>query len=228
MSKKKKLVIVAVIVILLLSFGGAGVYFHIQNNDILGGNVDLNTDYLTNQYPNNDGLNGEDSNNEYQNGEDANLVYLPQNPFDPDLPVSSENWPEYLPKHIPGSVTLRPAEFLAGWFYDDNGIPQHRLVFYQIDGVILNLVDVNRLDSWDESFHAEGVDARETMMLLHFIQYHDIQKEDFIAAVEEMRSNNEWRAGRGTDVSLEDYEIPNADIIFTFDPEIISYFYRRE
>ena len=99
MSKKKKLVIVAVIVILLLSFGGAGVYFHIQNNDILGGNVDLNTDYLTNQYPNNDGLNGEDSNNEYQNGEDANLAYLPQNPFDPDLPISSANWPEHLPRH---------------------------------------------------------------------------------------------------------------------------------
>ena len=48
-------------------------------------------------------------------------------------------------------------------------------------------------------------------------------------AVEEQRIRLERLAQEiGLDISSETHELPNADIIFTFDPEIISYFYRRE
>ena len=161
--------------------------------------------------------------------EHSNEENSQQTTFNPDLPVSNENWPDNLARHVPGSVVLQPVEWLADEFFMNTFTPRHRLVFYPIDGLFSNLVNWYEYRAWSEAFWADTDGSREEMALMHFVLYFDIQKEDFVAVVERLREIREDQANRwGLDLFLEEYELPNADIIFTFDPEIISYFYRRE
>jgi len=62
------------------------------------------------------------------------------------------------------------------------------------------------------------------MPLVRFIQHFNISREDFVAVIEEMRAR---AIAVGRDLYEELAELPNADIIFTFDNDIIRYFYRR-
>jgi hypothetical protein len=65
----------------------------------------------------------------------------------------------------------------------------------------------------------------EEMLLVTFVKYYEISKEDFEKATKnEEKIHNQF----GENLYLEDYELPNADIIYTFDNEIINEYYRRE
>ena len=228
---KKKIVIAIVLVILLVGIG-VGSCVLLQNDEDQT-SIDLDNVYAGNEYPNNENVTGEYPDNgeligEGQNG-DANtndVADLPQTPFNPDLPISSDNWPEHLPRHIPGSVTLQPVEDLI----IGTSNPLHRRVYYIIDGRMAALVDPDDFRRWSrEVWEIESDEFGYLMALMHFVEYFNISREDFEATLEEMREDNEWREQElGRDLSLETYELPNADIIFTFNPEIISYFYRRE
>lgn len=66
------------------------------------------------------------------------------------------------------------------------------------------------------------------MPLMRFVQVHNISREEFDSALNILIEAHEWFDTLGfIDLSIEDYELPNADIIFTFDNEIIRYYYRR-
>ncbi|MCL2827298.1 MAG: hypothetical protein FWD99_00985 [Oscillospiraceae bacterium] len=141
---------------------------------------------------------------------------------DPEIPDIA--WPEGLPYHIPGSIALRP----DGFFEEQYNLPftlQHRAVFYTLPADIEMMVEDQEVGIWvDENIIDTDPDGPAVMPLVAFIQRFNIQKEDFVTVVEEMRKN---AIASGFDLYDEDFELPNADIIFTFDNELISHFYRR-
>ncbi|MCL2356961.1 MAG: copper amine oxidase N-terminal domain-containing protein [Defluviitaleaceae bacterium] len=138
--------------------------------------------------------------------------------LEPFSPV--ESWPEHLPEHIPGSVTLR--SYIPGRHWSE-GPMRFRHAFYWVPFEIINLIHYSEMgDWWDTVESYIDDDINQTM---RFVQYFNISREDFDAALERMRSHG---IRMGHDFSDELHELPNADIIFTFDDEIIRWFYRRE
>jgi len=135
----------------------------------------------------------------------------------PDVPFP---WPDHLPQHVPGSIRLHSD--IEGWL----GMPypaQHRYIFYSIPGIILGLIDdQNALNEFLNAL-TEATHLYE-MPLMLLVQHFNIPKEDFVEAIEESRAR---RIELGFDLYDELHELPNADIIFTFDNDIIRYFYRR-
>ena len=65
----------------------------------------------------------------------------------------------------------------------------------------------------------------DVMQMANYLKYNNIKKENFIAAVQQMY---EMYLDSGCDITEEEYELPNADIIYTFDNEVINAYYRRE
>jgi len=141
----------------------------------------------------------------------------------PDVPFP---WPNALPQHVPGSIRLRDADSLRADFYLPY-TPQLRAAFYMIPGCFEDLVqgrpgaivwiNENLLGTGDN-------DYPYIMPLLRFVQHFNISREEFVAVAEGLR---EAYIALGHDITDELFEIPNADIIFTFDNDIIRYFYRR-
>jgi len=140
--------------------------------------------------------------------------------LEPFAPI--ENWPEHLPEHIPGSIMLRPP-FELGRHRSEPPM-RFRHAFYGIHGAIADLVGLIEVETiWlpiSSTYINEDINE-----LMHFVQFFDISREDFDAAVEE---SMQFRIERGLDLTDEFWELPNADIIFTFDNDLIRYFYRRE
>lgn len=67
------------------------------------------------------------------------------------------------------------------------------------------------------------------MYLVSFVKHFKIPREDFEKCVENIRQTYEWfHDTHGDDISDEIHELPNADIIYTFDNEIINNYYRRD
>jgi len=125
------------------------------------------------------------------------------------------------PVYSTGSIVLEPEEFIGSDFCFK---PTKRRIYYKIPGTILDLVPesaIIELFEKDKDIYTE----RDEMALVTLVKYCDIPKEDFERAVEKMR---EWSLSSGVDLSLEDNELPNADIIYTFDNEIINEYYRRQ
>ena len=149
--------------------------------------------------------------------------------FDPELPVSSENWPAHLPQHEPGDIELECVDVLM-YDYHMPFVPQHRAIFYNMGPFI------DMYENWDAVLEWSQIDIPLYIMpLAQYIQHFNITREQFDGFVEEMleriEQTNIWSAERGIppiDLNYEMNEIPNADIVFTFDNDIISYFYRRE
>jgi len=61
------------------------------------------------------------------------------------------------------------------------------------------------------------------MLLKAFVQYFKITKNQFDAATTQYITDCELG---GKDMTFEEFEAPNADIIYTFDDAIINNFYR--
>ena len=132
-----------------------------------------------------------------------------------------ENWPEHLPEHVPGSITLRPLQQLHRHWSEPP--MRFRQAFYGVPHNIIDLVDLEEIDAWWPM--AEYYIRGDINQLMRFLQYFNISREDFDAAMEITR---ELRMEVGFDPTDERYELPNADIIFTFDNDLIRYFYRRQ
>lgn len=77
---------------------------------------------------------------------------------------------------------------------------------------------------WEDTYHRTGKLVSE-MFSVVLIKKYNITKEVF---EELIRKEAEDRIRHGADLSTEDYELPNADILYTFDNEIIDAYYRRE
>ena len=121
-----------------------------------------------------------------------------------------------------GTISLHP----DGYDYEDFGFERkYRLVYYDISGYFVDLVSRDEFNDWMMPFDKEhsGKELSE-MYLVSFIKHFNIPKDKFVEACEEMKND---RLADGLDVYSEEYEIPNADIIYTFDNEIINNYYRR-
>ena len=98
--------------------------------------------------------------------------------------------------------------------------PKYRVVYEEgIPGVIANLADKS-------SFPSHSYDNSEgEMEMASFLKHYEINKQDFIRGIQLMY---EIYLERGWDIIEEPYELPNPDIIYTFDNEVINAYYRRE
>ncbi|HBR31830.1 MAG TPA: hypothetical protein DD733_07070 [Clostridiales bacterium] len=121
-----------------------------------------------------------------------------------------------LPIYIPGSIKLYP--------YDEdiypNGKP-YRDCWYISSGMF------ELGQTWEEhQYFVDHVERDpERMLLVQYIEYFNIPKEVFVAELERVRKFYESFV---SDMSIEEIELPNADIIYTFDDEIINHYYRYE
>jgi len=148
--------------------------------------------------------------------------------FRPEPVLRPAYWPEHLPEHIPGSVTLRSEDFFVG-VVDLSEPMQFRALFYYVDGDFMDLVATPGRTPVDWSSVPVTGSPGPTMFLMEYIRQHGISREEFDAVVANSREGIERLAARGIiDSDCEMHELPNADIIFTFDNDIIRYFYRRE
>ena len=126
-----------------------------------------------------------------------------------------------LPAYVPGSIKLTPIEYLDEYPFKVT----KREIYYSISSVFEELVYP---DAADEVFgdykNPDGIEPIE-MRLVTFLKHFNIPKEDFIKATERLK---EIRLKNDMDIGHEEYELPNADIIYTFDNEIINAYFRRE
>jgi hypothetical protein len=137
-------------------------------------------------------------------------------------PITEENWPEHLPRYIPGSITLNSEDNILG-IVDQDGPVRFRYVYYILQAAFIDLINPDEREEWEKNLEYDEYDDFMYLMLL--VQHFNIPREDFDAIVEELR---ESFVAFGFDLTDESNELPNADIIYTFDNDIIQYYYRRE
>ncbi|HPT78188.1 MAG TPA: hypothetical protein PK830_03670 [Candidatus Atribacteria bacterium] len=142
----------------------------------------------------------------------------------PDSDPAVTFHPKYgkLPVYQPGSFKLDPQdddEYFAGRKY--------RKIYYILWGEftagLLNEEQWSEYDEWFEEEISGG--EREEMLLVSFIKHFNITREQFDSAVEEFTKRN---TEAGWDMTREENEVPNGDIIYTFDNKIINEYYRYE
>lgn len=142
---------------------------------------------------------------------------VPTDTTEPTTPI--------LPEYQSGSIRLNDQNLDD---YDFNR--QYRAVYYTIYGEFFELLDNTQQQDfygWLEESSAETNygEFRNEMLLVSMIKRYNIPREDFDKAVEKYISNKQIVS---THMLHEDNEVPNADIIYTFDNEIINEYYRYE
>jgi len=151
-----------------------------------------------------------------------------------DNSISSEITTSYEETTVdPGPPRIVPPDEIEVMPLDQDPFPvpyerQYRLVYHGIRGPYMYLVpdddDYNDFQKNFEDANPNGIEISE-MYLVTFIKRFDISREKFDKALAkdwQKRVELEW------DTSLEEFELPNPDIIYTFDNEIINAYYRRD
>ncbi len=113
---------------------------------------------------------------------------------------------------------------------DYNFERKYRICYYRIWGEFTALLnEEQRADEadWLEAEFARTNYGRDqnTMLLADWVRRYNIPREAFDRAVEEFMQHNKIDT---YSVIPEEIEPPNADIIYTFDDEIINEYYRYE
>ena len=158
-------------------------------------------------------------------------------PTDPTEPSANPTDPPTEPIIPLPTVPGNPMEYQPGLIQlvaqksDDYKFERkYRLIYYTIYGEFFALLDEEQskdLGNWlkKSSEETNYGEFQEEMLLVTMVKRYNIPREEFDKAVEKFIANNEaldW------DMKYEEYEVPNADIIYTFDNEIINRFYRYE
>ena len=148
-------------------------------------------------------------------------------PSAPSTEPSEPTMPEYVTsqEYVPGSIELLSR--------DDDDLPEgrkYRWLYYSIKYEYVRILsDEQRTDWYDfQKKVAELTDYgknREEMSLVTMIKRYNIPRETFQKAI---NSYVEMGEKLGYDFWHEEFEVPNLDIIYTFDNEIINRFYRYE
>jgi len=146
-----------------------------------------------------------------------------------------------LPTHVfvsPSQIRLdeiNEQDYL--WDEDFGYVPQFRWVYYSVGSGVFNWIEtkgrINELERLEEESYQKRLrpngmltDLME-MPLAQIIKYFNIPRE-----VLEKHNAELWQiwVEWGVDLSIptEEYELPNPDIVYTFDNEIINAYYRRE
>ena len=104
---------------------------------------------------------------------------------------------------------------------------QFRVLFYGLYSPYSSLTGFEEHNKFGEKYfesHPFEIEIQE-MLLVTYVKYFNIPREDFEKALEEdWQQKKEW----GFDMAQEGNELPNPDILYTFDNEIINAYYRRE
>ena len=137
--------------------------------------------------------------------------------------ATSTKTAETLPVYTPGLVKLDPEEDYCD---DGDGASfkrNFRLVYYRIPSPIDDFAGQEGYDFLEEIINASSGELSE-MFLVSYVKRFNIPKETFENMVKEIE---DIQLSIGLDLTEEEYELPNADIIYTFDNEIINEYYRR-
>jgi len=124
-----------------------------------------------------------------------------------------------LPTYTPGSIQLTP----NGISGDFEFAPTKRRLYYNIPGPFSSLAPEGTMDELfekDKDIYSEP----QEMALVTLVKRCNISRQNFEKTVDEYI---EMCASARYDTAHEDFEIPNTDIIYTFDNEIINEYYRR-
>lgn len=126
-----------------------------------------------------------------------------------------------LPEYVPGSLELDPR-----WSSEFPFDRKYRYLFYSLPGTFTDLLTPEQYEDFenfleDYTNEHEFGKTQEEMALVIMIKRYDIPKEEFDKAVAKYASI------KGT-VRHESDEVPNSDILYTFDNEIINHYYRYE
>lgn len=125
-----------------------------------------------------------------------------------------------IPVYIPGSIRLTEGGIAEDFFFT----PTKRRVYYGIPGAVTELIPsgtISKLFYENQDLYTEPVE----MTLVTLIKHCKIPKKIFEEAVAIEKEKSE---SAGFDLTHEENELPNADIIYTFDNDIINEYYRRE
>jgi len=142
-----------------------------------------------------------------------------------DISMSTEEF-AFPEEYMPDSIKLNPSEA-----YCDDGHSyykcSYRRVYYS-----LPFSPPDSGLTWDEvneymNSVSRALDGNEPeeMIVVTFIKHFKMPKGQF---VELIKKEIRYSASAGIDLLLEQNELPNPDIIYTFDNEIINAYYRRE
>jgi hypothetical protein len=145
-----------------------------------------------------------------------------------------------LPTYQPGAVKLRDAQ----WFrseYDIDYEMKYRKCYYTIGGGIEDDIVYAGVATMDEV--NQYIDQKiiwpnndgfaDQMPLKQLVEHFNLPRDAFDRFVEGNLNLQEYLVEEHPndsdyDMSSEEWEIPNPDIIYTFDDEIINNYYRRE
>jgi hypothetical protein len=131
--------------------------------------------------------------------------------------------PDKIPEYIPGSIELGSADNVG---FDLPYTVTKREIYYKITGYIMEIVSDAEYDKFSKYINSISVKGEPTTMYVKdFVMYFNIPKDVFLQAVEKERLLAE-KFGESVNTA-EWNELPNADIIYTFDDEIIDNYYRR-
>ena len=170
----------------------------------------------------------------------------------PTLPPENE-WvaqnrviPKELPTFEPDSIDLLSTEQLKWALWpalppgeSEPDIPlYYRYCYYESYTAYWTLVDLDFESDADTAEYSEFLDSvprpedfypngtAQEMPLVTLVKRFQVPKHVFVAEVEKMRKIKS--TFDGYDPTAETQEFPNADIIYTFDNDIINAYYRRD
>lgn len=127
--------------------------------------------------------------------------------------------------------TIESAEVSEGMGGGTINPQKYRICFYQIPTFFSELVDKKAYDEWCNTYLAENYpDNTKEMVIVSFIKKFNISREDFDKAnVEYGKFVEEYfydACMNPKDFAEQEFsEVYNADIIYTFDNELISEYY---
>lgn len=121
-------------------------------------------------------------------------------------------------EYVPGSIPL-----LENDYYGYGVNRPYRLLYYTIPDYICDLVSNEDHKEWASKHFWGKFYKLDEMGLVKFVKYFNISREDFDKAV--AIGNSVYSEYIN---SSEEYEVPNSDVIYTFDNEIINKYYRYE
>ncbi len=139
--------------------------------------------------------------------------------------------PKYgeLPVYQPGSILLEPQDSSDGFEFKR----KYRLVYYLLDYDYMRVAinDQDEMYEWIQSIDEKTNygEFRNEMLLVTFIKEFDIPRDALEREVERItKIRMDMNEGKEGEKTHELFEIPNLDIIYTFDNEIINEYYRYE
>lgn len=110
--------------------------------------------------------------------------------------------------------------------------PKYRDIYYREPWFLYDLVSPDEWNEWCTDIIIPNIQNNtqpNEPYVLTFVKHFQIEKEDFIKCVEKLRERQVRLHGlKSNEYPNEMYELHNADVIYTFDTELINNYYLRD